>query len=242
MLIRDTIRRERKLHIDYSIWRGSAANAYCGPCAGLFDQLRCWVSWCELRQAFRHFASIAFRPPCRWNSAIARPAAAAEKNGASAGALRTIAARCWHKLSVARFGLCYRGTGRFPSPRGQTIDSSQHDPALRRQPAEQRCLLSTLTGTGTVELSPGFALFVLNNGFKLGMWAKQGVKPAATLTGGGGELGFCARIRKRSRRAITSGANSGCRLSKRRPRWRSVTPSWRGIPDGHRLRVYALSE
>ena len=58
---------------------------------------------------------------------------------------------------------------------------------------------------------------------------QTGVKPAATLTGGGGELGFCARIRKRSRRAITSGANSGCRLSKRRPRWSSVTLSWREI-------------
>ena len=57
-------------------------------------------------------------------------------------------------------------------------------------PLNSAAFYQRLLGQTPVELSPGFALFVLNNGFKLGMWAKQGVKPAATLTGGGGELGF----------------------------------------------------
>jgi hypothetical protein len=53
-------------------------------------------------------------------------------------------------------------------------------------PLNSAAFYQRLLGQAPVELSPGFALFVLNNGFKLGMWAKQGVKPAATLTGGGG--------------------------------------------------------
>lgn len=41
-------------------------------------------------------------------------------------------------------------------------------------PLNSAAFYQRLLGQAPVELSPGFALFVLNNGFKLGMWAKQG--------------------------------------------------------------------
>ncbi len=43
-----------------------------------------------------------------------------------------------------------------------------------------------LLGVAPVEKSPTFAMFVFSNGFKLAMWSKHTVKPAAKATGGGG--------------------------------------------------------
>ena len=49
---------------------------------------------------------------------------------------------------------------------------------------------SRLLDTPPVELNPTFALFILDNGVKLGLWSRHTVEPAARLTGGGGEVGF----------------------------------------------------
>lgn len=45
-----------------------------------------------------------------------------------------------------------------------------------------------LLGGAPVELSPGFAMFVLPNGLKLGLWLAPHVLPASTTTGGGAEV------------------------------------------------------
>ncbi|HEX8980047.1 MAG TPA: VOC family protein [Parasulfuritortus sp.] len=45
-----------------------------------------------------------------------------------------------------------------------------------------------LLGKAPVESSPAFAMFVLANGQRLGLWALHTVEPAAVATGGGGEL------------------------------------------------------
>ncbi|AHG22441.1 drug:proton antiporter [Chania multitudinisentens RB-25] len=47
-----------------------------------------------------------------------------------------------------------------------------------------------LLGVEPVEQSATFALFVLSNGFKLGMWSKHTVEPAAGAAGGGMEICF----------------------------------------------------
>jgi predicted enzyme related to lactoylglutathione lyase len=41
-----------------------------------------------------------------------------------------------------------------------------------------------------VEESPTFALFVLDDGYKLGLWSRHTAEPATTVTGGGTELAF----------------------------------------------------
>ena len=41
-----------------------------------------------------------------------------------------------------------------------------------------------------VETSPTFVLFVLDNGFKLGLWSRHTVEPSAAAAGGGAELVF----------------------------------------------------
>lgn len=41
-----------------------------------------------------------------------------------------------------------------------------------------------------VEESPTFALFVLEGGYKLGLWSRHTAEPSAQATGGGTELAF----------------------------------------------------
>ncbi|MDT3250621.1 YafY family protein [Serratia sp. root2] len=56
VLIRDIIRQERKLAVDYCDRDGSVSERTLWPFAlGYFEQVRMLVAWCELRQAFRHF-------------------------------------------------------------------------------------------------------------------------------------------------------------------------------------------
>ncbi|WP_434462990.1 helix-turn-helix transcriptional regulator [Serratia plymuthica] len=56
MLIRDVIRQERKLTVDYCDLAGKVSERILWPFAlGYFEQTRVLVAWCELRQEFRHF-------------------------------------------------------------------------------------------------------------------------------------------------------------------------------------------
>jgi predicted DNA-binding transcriptional regulator YafY len=55
-VIRQAIRRERKLLLVYADGRGAASERTVWPFAlGFFDRVRVVVAWCELRQGFRHF-------------------------------------------------------------------------------------------------------------------------------------------------------------------------------------------
>ena len=51
-------------------------------------------------------------------------------------------------------------------------------------PATSANFYSRLLGKPPVELNPTFALFILDNGVKLGLWSRHTVQPAATATGG----------------------------------------------------------
>lgn len=57
-------------------------------------------------------------------------------------------------------------------------------------PATSANFYSRLLDKPPVELNPTFALFILDNGVKLGLWSRHTVEPAAQFTGGGGEVGF----------------------------------------------------
>ena len=55
-------------------------------------------------------------------------------------------------------------------------------------PPKSAAFYQELLGRAPVESSPTFALFVLDAGFKLGLWSRHTVEPAAQATGGGNEL------------------------------------------------------
>ncbi|CAM3480181.1 YafY family protein [Bordetella sputigena] len=55
-LIRESIRRERKLRIEYRDEHAAETARVIWPFAlGFFDRVRIVAAWCELRQGFRHF-------------------------------------------------------------------------------------------------------------------------------------------------------------------------------------------
>jgi predicted DNA-binding transcriptional regulator YafY len=55
-LIRDAVRRQRKLTISYADVNGNCTDRVIWPIAlAFFDQARVIVAWCELRDDFRHF-------------------------------------------------------------------------------------------------------------------------------------------------------------------------------------------
>lgn len=71
VLIRDTIRRERKLHIDYLDLAGQRSERLLWPLRWAFSiSFRCWSPGASCVRPFAIFASIASRPPRRWNSVI----------------------------------------------------------------------------------------------------------------------------------------------------------------------------
>ncbi|HGM5269924.1 TPA: VOC family protein [Serratia marcescens] len=109
-------------------------------------------------------------------------------------------------------------------------------------PLNSAAFYQRLLGQAPVELSPGFALFVLNNGFKLGMWAKQGVKPTATLTGGGGELGLLCQDPQEVEARYNQWRELGLPIEQTPTEMEFGYTFVARDPDGHRLRVYALSE
>ncbi len=90
VLIRDTIRCERKLHIDYLDLAGRRSERLLWPFAlGFSISFRCWSPGASCVRPFAIFVSIAFRPLRRLNSAIRVAGGGCCKSGASARALRS---------------------------------------------------------------------------------------------------------------------------------------------------------
>jgi len=55
-------------------------------------------------------------------------------------------------------------------------------------PETSGAFYAKLLGREPVESSPTFVMFVLDKGFKLGLWSRHTVEPAAAATGRGGEI------------------------------------------------------
>ena len=105
-------------------------------------------------------------------------------------------------------------------------------------PAESSAFYTRLLGKPPIEHSPTFAMFALDAGLMLGLWASAGVEPAATPSGGS-ELAF----------AVQDAAAVDARFEA----WQSFglpilqTPTTMDFgytftatdPDGHRLRVFS---
>ncbi len=109
-------------------------------------------------------------------------------------------------------------------------------------PEKSAAFYRRLLGQAPVELSPTFALFVLGNGFKLAMWSKHAVEPAARVTGGGGEIGFMCETPQQVDALYPQWCEQGLEIIQP-PVTLDFGYSFVATdPDGHRLRVYSLSE
>lgn len=111
-----------------------------------------------------------------------------------------------------------------------------------KQPTDSAAFYAELFDREPVETSPGFALFVLPSGLKLGLWARSGIAPATDAAPGASELAF----------PMPSDAHVDAIWEDWRARGISILqpPTQMDFgrtftaadPDGHRLRVFKLAD
>lgn len=99
-----------------------------------------------------------------------------------------------------------------------------------------------LLGTEPVEQSPTFALFIFNNGFKLGMWSKHTVEPAPATTGGGTEICFMCEQPQQVDALYQQWRYKGLTIVQSPVELDFGYTFVATDPDGHRLRVYKLND
>lgn len=96
-----------------------------------------------------------------------------------------------------------------------------------------------LLGRTPVEQSPTFALFALDSGLKLGLWARRGVEPAASAAGGGAEIVFTVEGAAAVEATCADWRARGLSILQD-PTTMDFGRTFVAIdPDGHRLRVFA---
>ncbi len=96
----------------------------------------------------------------------------------------------------------------------------------------------TLLQRPPVETSPGFALFALDHGRMLGLWARDAVQPPAVQTGGGCELAFPAPDRATVDTLYAAWHALGLPILQTPTAMDFGYTFTAADPDGHRLRVF----
>ncbi|OWJ66481.1 VOC family protein [Inquilinus limosus] len=109
-------------------------------------------------------------------------------------------------------------------------------------PPASAAFYAGLLGREPVESQPTFALFVLEGGAKLGLWSRHTVEPAATAAGGGGEIGFSVADAAAVESLHEAWRGRGLPILQP-PTTMDFGHTFVALdPDGHRLRVFALTE
>lgn len=111
-------------------------------------------------------------------------------------------------------------------------------------PARSATFYQTLLDIAPVEQSPTFALFVLPSGWKLGLWSRHTVEPAASAgaLGGHGELGLAVADGEAVDRLYRRWQELGLAILQPPTAMDFGYTFTAADPDGHRLRVFALAD
>ena len=92
-----------------------------------------------------------------------------------------------------------------------------------------------------IEASPTFAMFALQSGVMLGLWAKHTVTPGATANSGAGELAFAVADNATVDAIHSDWLHRGVQIAQT-PTDLDFGHTFLALdPDGHRLRVFAPS-
>lgn len=105
-------------------------------------------------------------------------------------------------------------------------------------PAESSAFYTRLLGKPPVENSPTFAMFALDSGVMLGLWASAGVEPAATPAGGS-ELAFAVQDAAAVDARFEAWKTSGMPILQTPTEMDFGYTFTATDPDGHRLRVFS---
>ncbi|MEJ6785747.1 VOC family protein [Aminobacter sp. Piv2-1] len=109
-------------------------------------------------------------------------------------------------------------------------------------PEASSAFYAKLLGRQPVESSPTFVLFVLDGGFKLGLWSRHTVQPAAAAGGGGAEIVLALETSGQVDATHSDWAGRGIEMAQA-PADMDFGRTFVALdPDGHRLRVYCLDE
>jgi predicted enzyme related to lactoylglutathione lyase len=107
-----------------------------------------------------------------------------------------------------------------------------------RSPIESVAFYGGLLGKQPAEASPTFAMFPLDSGVMLGLWAAHTVEPAATAAGGT-EIAFAVDDDEAVRALHAAWTARGIPLAQPLTRMDFGYTFVALDPDGHRLRVFA---
>jgi len=109
-------------------------------------------------------------------------------------------------------------------------------------PAASATFYAALLGIAPVEQSPTFAMFPLPSGVMLGLWARDGVEPAATTGGGGAEIATVVGSASEVDATCADWRQRGL-IILQEPTNLDFGRSFVALdPDGHRLRVFCPGE
>ena len=97
---------------------------------------------------------------------------------------------------------------------------------------------SELLTRAPVQSSPGFVMFALDSGLRLGLWSAETVEPAP-MPAGGGELAFEVADAAAVRATHGEWQHRGLPILQAPTRMSFGDTFVAGDPDGHRLRVFA---
>lgn len=104
-------------------------------------------------------------------------------------------------------------------------------------PPRSAALYSRILGRDPIQATPGFAMFALENGTILALWARNDVQPRATLPGGS-ELGFPVPDDAAVDRLHHEWIGLGLHIIQQPVRMPFGYTFTAADPDGHRLRVF----
>ncbi len=98
---------------------------------------------------------------------------------------------------------------------------------------------SSLLAAPPVEETPGFALFVLPTGLKLGVWKRAGVLPAPTVAAGGCEIAAAVEKAADVIALHEDWTARGIAIAQAPTKMDFGFTFTAQDPDGHRIRVFA---
>ncbi|MCD6026150.1 MAG: extradiol dioxygenase [Solimicrobium sp.] len=108
-------------------------------------------------------------------------------------------------------------------------------------PIASSIFYADLLGKTPLEFSSTFVKFSLNSDVMLALWSKHTVEPVATATGGGGELALSVDSNDTVRTLYADWVKRGLVIIQAPTEMNFGCTFVASDPDGHRLRVFALS-
>jgi len=106
-------------------------------------------------------------------------------------------------------------------------------------PAASAAFYADLLGKQPVEASPTFAMFAMESGVMLGLWARHTVQPVVTAPAGGSEIAFTVADAEAVNAAHADWSKRGLTIAQK-PTAMDFGHTFVALdPDGNRLRVFA---